>query len=63
MATVNLEHLVGQRVLGENGKTIGRIEEIRAEKKGGDLVIVEYHVGNLCSFRTTLSVVDRHSPP
>ena len=43
--TVNLELLLGRRVLGRDGRSIGRIEEIRVEPQGEDLVLIEYHVG------------------
>ncbi|TGQ77137.1 MULTISPECIES: hypothetical protein [unclassified Mesorhizobium] len=43
--TVNLEHLSGRRVLSPRGKSVGHIEEIRAEQVGGDLVVTEFHVG------------------
>jgi sporulation protein YlmC with PRC-barrel domain len=43
--TIHLELLLGRRVLDGEGKSIGRIEEIRAESKGDDFVVTEYHVG------------------
>jgi sporulation protein YlmC with PRC-barrel domain len=45
MATINLEHLAGRRVLSLRGKSVGRIEEIRAEQDGADMVVTEFHVG------------------
>jgi len=45
MATINLEHLAGRRVLSMHGKSIGRVEEIRAEPDGADLIVTEFHVG------------------
>jgi sporulation protein YlmC with PRC-barrel domain len=45
MATINLEHLAGRRVFSLRGKSIGRIEEIRAEPDGADMVVTEFHVG------------------
>lgn len=50
MATVNLEHLVGRRVLSLRGKTVGRIEEIRVERDGDDVVVTEFHVGIFAAF-------------
>ncbi|MDX8449957.1 hypothetical protein [Mesorhizobium captivum] len=49
-ATINLEQLAGRRVLSPRGKSIGYIEEIRAEKNGHDLVITEFHVGIYAAF-------------
>ena len=42
---VNLELLVGRRVFGLNGKSIGRLEEIRAELVKGECLVTEYLVG------------------
>lgn len=50
MASVNLEHLAGRRVLSLRGKSVGHIEEIRAERDGDDLVITEFHVGIFAAF-------------
>ncbi|MER9241708.1 hypothetical protein [Mesorhizobium sp. M0633] len=49
MATVNLEQLAGRNVLS-HGKSIGRIEEIRAEPDGDNLVVADYHVGIYAAF-------------
>nr|WP_246645644.1 hypothetical protein [Rhizobium redzepovicii] len=38
--------LVGRAVSSRTGKTIGHIEEVRAERDGPDLVITEFHVGS-----------------
>jgi len=40
-----VELLIGRKVLDEDGKTIGRIEEVLAIEKGEELVVSEYHVG------------------
>jgi sporulation protein YlmC with PRC-barrel domain len=45
IAEVRLEHLLGRRVLDRDGHPIGRIEEVRAEPQGRDLVVTEYLVG------------------
>ncbi|MBZ9811394.1 MULTISPECIES: hypothetical protein [unclassified Mesorhizobium] len=50
MSTVNLEHLAGRRVLSQEGKSIGYIEEIRAEPAGDDFVVIEFHVGIYAAF-------------
>ncbi|HEV7859208.1 MAG TPA: hypothetical protein VGO91_11370 [Pyrinomonadaceae bacterium] len=42
---IYLELLIGRRVLGVTGQTIGWLEEIRAEVQGGECVVQEYHVG------------------
>lgn len=42
---IRLELMLGQRVLGQDGGIIGRIEEVRAEQQGGSLSVAEYHVG------------------
>lgn len=42
---INVELLIGHRVFDESGKKIGRLEEILAIEKGGELVVSEYHVG------------------
>lgn len=50
MAIVNLEHLAGRQVLSLRGKSVGHIEEIRAERDGDDTVITEFHVGIFAAF-------------
>ncbi|HEX8891548.1 MAG TPA: hypothetical protein VF779_20535 [Pyrinomonadaceae bacterium] len=42
---VNLELLVGRRVFGLNGKSIGHLEEIQAELIKGECLVTEYLVG------------------
>lgn len=48
MATreVHLELLLGKRVLDSNEKTVGRIEEVRAEKQGDEWIVQEYLIGS-----------------
>jgi sporulation protein YlmC with PRC-barrel domain len=48
--TINLELLLGRSVLSHEGKRVGRIEEIKAEPQGEDLVVVEYHLGASAAF-------------
>ncbi len=44
--TVRVEDLLGSRVRTSDGRTVGRIEEIRAERRaGGEHEVVEYHLG------------------
>lgn len=50
MATVNLEHLAGRRVLSLRGKSVGHIQEIRAERDGDELLVTEFHVGIFAAF-------------
>jgi len=40
-----VELLIGRKVFDEDGKAIGRIEEVLAIEKGEELVVSEYHVG------------------
>jgi len=45
MNEVHLELLLGRQVRDLEGKAVGRLEEIRAEARGADVYVVEYHVG------------------
>jgi len=40
-----VELLVGRKVVDRDGRKVGRIEEIVAQARGGDLVVTEYLVG------------------
>lgn len=42
---IYLELLLGKQVLDSAGKPVGRIEEVTAEKEGGEWVIQEYLIG------------------
>lgn len=42
---VRLERLLGRRVLDPDGAVVGHIEEVCAETRGEELVVVEYHTG------------------
>jgi len=42
---VHLEDLLGRRVLAEDGRPVGRIEEIRAERRGDDYELTQYLLG------------------
>ena len=42
---VHLELLLGRRVLAANGRSVGRLEEVRAERRGGGCVITECLIG------------------
>jgi hypothetical protein len=39
------ELLLGTRVVDATGRVVGRIEEFRAEQRGGDWIVTEYVVG------------------
>jgi sporulation protein YlmC with PRC-barrel domain len=42
---IRLDDLLGRVVRDESGQRIGRVYDMRAEERDGELVIVEYHVG------------------
>jgi hypothetical protein len=42
---LHLESLLGHRLRGADGKSLGRIEEVVAEVRGTDWIVVEVHVG------------------
>ena len=42
---LRVESLLGHRLRGADGKALGRIEEIVAEIRGTDWIVVEVHVG------------------
>lgn len=43
--TLRLDDLVGAQVKSIDGFGVGRIEEILAERHGGELQLMEYHLG------------------
>ncbi len=45
MSEIALQHLIGSKVFGPDGKPIGRIEEVVADRVGEDLLVREYHIG------------------
>jgi sporulation protein YlmC with PRC-barrel domain len=49
MSEVLLSHLLGRKVYDVDGRSLGRLEELRAEielhERGVDYVVVEFHVG------------------
>jgi hypothetical protein len=45
MSEVRLEHLLGRRVVDRRGRAVGRLEEVRAERQGGEWVVREYVLG------------------
>ena len=42
---VRVEDLIGQSVRERSGRAVGRIEEIRAERRGDRYEVTEYHLG------------------
>ena len=42
---VHLELLLGRRVLDAGGRPVGRIEEVRAHRRGKECVVEEFHLG------------------
>ena len=42
---IHVELLLGRRVVGNDGRAVGRIEEICAEERDGELVVTEYRLG------------------
>jgi len=46
MSEINLELLLGKRVLGLNGEKVGHLEEVRAELREGECLVEEFHVGS-----------------
>jgi hypothetical protein len=43
--TVRLDLLMGHRVRDVEGRVVGRLEEVRMERRGADWVAVEFHLG------------------
>ena len=52
---IQVELLLGRKVLARNGRAIGRIEEMVAEARDGELILTEYLVGTY-AFLERLSV-------
>jgi hypothetical protein len=42
---VRLEDILGKPVVGPDGKTVGRLEEVRAHRHGDDHEVTEYLIG------------------
>ncbi len=42
---IQLQHLLGKRVRDVSGRTIGRIEEVRAENVNGEIVVSDFLLG------------------
>jgi hypothetical protein len=46
MNGVRLDRLLGREIHGMDGRGVGRLEEFRAVRRGGDWAITEYVVGS-----------------
>lgn len=42
---LRVESLLGHHLRGTDGKSLGRIEEVIAEVRGADWIVIEVHVG------------------
>jgi len=42
---VRLDRVLGRRVMAANNRSIGRIEEFRAERRGAGWVVIAYTIG------------------
>ncbi|MFL5260610.1 MAG: hypothetical protein ACJ8AS_12720 [Hyphomicrobiales bacterium] len=47
---LQLEALIGRKVLGPNGEDVGRLEEAVAELRGSECRITEFHAGTYAFF-------------
>jgi sporulation protein YlmC with PRC-barrel domain len=47
---IRLELLLGRQVFALNGKSVGRIEEICAEKQSHGTVVTNFHIGAFAAF-------------
>ena len=47
---IRAEDLMGRVVRDRDGARVGRIEELRAEWRGSECVVLEYHVGANAAF-------------
>jgi hypothetical protein len=50
MKTLRLDLLMGHRVRDVDGRVVGRLEEVRLERRGDDWVAVEFHMGTGAAF-------------
>ncbi|MFL6279974.1 MAG: hypothetical protein ACJ731_07680 [Vicinamibacterales bacterium] len=44
--TVRLDRLIGRRVLTGNNRSLGRLEECRAERRGDSWIVTEWVIGS-----------------
>ena len=59
---LHVENLIGRRVLSLDGATVGRLEEIRASRVGGEVVVTEFHVGSAALLERLSVLAIRLSP-
>ena len=45
MASVRLDRLLGRRVLTANNRSLGRVQEFHAERRGSDWIVTEFVIG------------------
>ena len=45
MTTIRLDLLMGRRVRDASGRIVGRLEEVRMERRGGEWVATDFHMG------------------
>lgn len=50
MKYVHIQDILGRRVRDENGKVLGRLHAIKAEIRGKECVVTEYHLGPAAIF-------------
>jgi len=43
---VHLERLIGRIVRDVDGKSVGRLQDVRGELRGEELELVEFHIGH-----------------
>jgi len=60
---VSVEQLLGREVVDANGKRLGHIEEIIAEREGDELLVKEFHVGRAAvAERLSFGLFGAHEP-
>lgn len=65
---VHLELLLGRQVHARDGRKVGRIEELRAEKRGAGYVVTDFVLGptglaERMALSFKLTFLDRHHKP
>ena len=45
MSEIHLELVLGRRVFGRDGRAVGRLEEVRAERDGDECVVTDWLIG------------------
>jgi sporulation protein YlmC with PRC-barrel domain len=53
---VKFELLLGKKVYAADGKSVGRLEEVRAGLRRGECFVEEYHVGSYAVFERLAAV-------